>query len=490
MANGELLGVFRDVHTLFHVGTCNGLTDAQLLDRFKARSDQESSEAAFAGLLARHGPMVLGVCRRALCNPEDVADAFQATFLILVRKADSVRVDDSLGRWLFGVSRRVSVRAKLAAARRSGREVRENDAVAAPAANADLGELRNVLDEEISRLPEKLRLAVVLCELEGSGQDEAARQLGCAVGTVKSRLSCAREKLRARLVRRGVAPAAWAMYAESTSAAVPPELIEQTLKAAAGSGVISPAVTLLLEGVVRAMFVKKLSMIAITVVAGLALASGAGVMAHQAATLPAAAQPREQLALDQAQRANASGNDSRSTAADRDEGQDQEDDLMDRIETLRLDIDLLAAETLALKSRIDVTNSDMIQTRMNSTSGTDQPRIESLRKSLEGFRKEYISKSKELTRKRQELLRAQQRPQKQSALNAIARRRIHENDGQSAEIEASPGGDRGTNRGPIQSAAPDAPSISPILEKRLSRLEGKLDSVLKALEDLKRGLRQ
>ena len=117
MAKGESPGVLRDIHTLFHVGTSSGLTDAQLLDRFRARSDRDSSESAFAGLMARHGPMVLGVCRRALRNPDDVADAFQATFLILVRQADTVRVEDSLGRWLYGVSRRVSVRAKLAAAR-------------------------------------------------------------------------------------------------------------------------------------------------------------------------------------------------------------------------------------------------------------------------------------------------------------------------------------------------------------------------------------
>src|SRR6516165_8402924 len=94
MAKGESLAILRDIHALFHVGTGSGLTDAQLLDRFRARSDRNSSEAAFAGLMARHGPMVLGVCRRALTNPDDVADAFQATFLILVRKADTVRVDD------------------------------------------------------------------------------------------------------------------------------------------------------------------------------------------------------------------------------------------------------------------------------------------------------------------------------------------------------------------------------------------------------------
>ena len=214
MANGTPRPVFRDIDTLFRAGTSNGMTDAQLLDRFRARSDQSSSEAAFAGLMARHGPMVLGVCRRALSNPEDVADAFQATFLILVRKANSVRVDDSLGRWLYGVSRRVSVRAKRTAARRSTPEIPKVELAVNPAADLDLNELRVVLDDEIDRLPAKYRSAVVLCDLDGLGQDEAARQLGCAVGTIKSRLSRAREKLRSRLMRRGIAPSACALSHE------------------------------------------------------------------------------------------------------------------------------------------------------------------------------------------------------------------------------------------------------------------------------------
>src|SRR5271163_4369483 len=161
MANGESTAVLRDIHTLFRVGTSNGLTDAQLLDRFRARSDLNSSEAAFAGLMARHGPMVLGVCRRALRNPDDVADAFQATFLVLVRKAQTVRVEDSLGRWLYGVSRRVSARAKAASAGRSAREVVGVESVTAPDPDPARRELGVVLDEEIARLPERFRAAVV-----------------------------------------------------------------------------------------------------------------------------------------------------------------------------------------------------------------------------------------------------------------------------------------------------------------------------------------
>jgi RNA polymerase sigma factor (sigma-70 family) len=485
MAKSESLAVLRDIHTLFHVGSSNSLTDAQLLDRFRARSDLSSSEAAFAGLMARHGPMVLGVCRRALRNPDDVADAFQATFLILVRKADTVRVEDSLGRWLYGVSRRVSVRAKLAVARRSAREVREIELAAAPAADADLAEVRDVLDEEIGRLPEKFRSAVVLCELVGCGHDEAARQLGCAVGTVKSRLSRAREKLRSRLIRRGVAPLAWALVVESTRAAVPAELIETTVKAAVGYAdwVVSPAVTLLTQGVLRAMLLKKVSMIAITVVASLALATSAGVWARQAATLPAGDQPEGLLTQKEVGVENESGKTARSTDTDLGESKEQEDRSIDRYELLRLDVELLAAELLARKTRIERTNNQLIATQIDGKSEGKQAQIESLQRNLEGFRKDYIAKMKE-------------RSQKQSELEEIQMTQVQENNRRAAELKAKRRArmeERGASTKmplPNQPAASDAPRISPVLEERLSGIERKLDNVLRAIEDLKRERRQ
>src|SRR4051794_22740061 len=190
--------ILRDVHTLFDLGTLAGLSDRQLLERFAGRADA-AAEAAFAGLVARHGPMVLGVCRRALNDPNDVNDAFQATFLILVRQAETVRVEGSLGRWLYGVSRRVSARVRAAAAVRSTREVAGVELVTAPDPDPARRELGIVLDEEIGRLPEKFRAAVVLCDLGGLSCNEAAEHLGCAPGTLKSRLSRARERLRSRL---------------------------------------------------------------------------------------------------------------------------------------------------------------------------------------------------------------------------------------------------------------------------------------------------
>jgi RNA polymerase sigma-70 factor (ECF subfamily) len=479
MANAESLAVLRDIHALFHVGTTNGLTDGQLLDRFRARADASSSEAAFAALMARHGPMVLGVCRRALRNPHDVADAFQATFLILVRKADTVRVDDSLGRWLYGVSRRVSVRAKRAAARQSAREVGGFALAADPSAGADtdVGELRGILDEEIGHLPEKFRSAVVLCELEGLGHDEAARQLGCAPGTVKSRLSRAREKLRSRLIRRGVAPAAWALYAESTSAAVPARLMETTVKAALRSadGVISPAVTLLNQGVLRAMFVKKLSLITITVAAGLLMATSAGVWATQATAHGPLNQAGGQLVEKQAAVENEPKTTADSTVVEL-EWKTKEDESFDRVETLRVDIELLELEVQSLKHGLQATHNQILNL---DVPGANDPKrseqIESLLKYLKDYRQKYLTKKKELIRKQRELAEATRK----QADEFHARQR--------AVIQMRAAAT--TKPVPTEPVAPAAPSISPILEERLSGIEAKLDSVLKALRDLRREVR-
>ncbi|WP_406694239.1 sigma-70 family RNA polymerase sigma factor [Singulisphaera sp. Ch08] len=284
MARGEMPAVLRDVRTLFDLGTLGGLSDRQLLDRFAGRSDA-TAQAAFAGLVTRHGPMVLGVCRRALNDPNDVNDAFQATFLILVRKAESVRVEGSLGRWLYGVSRRVSARAKATVAGRLAREVGGVELAISPANDPSRHELGAVLDEEIGRLPERFRAAVVLCDLGGLSHDEAARQLGCAVGTVKSRLSRARERLRSRLTRRGVAPsvlaAGLALHVQMAAAAVPASLAVATASSMVSTGVVSATVKGLAREVLRIMLLTRLRMAAGTAVAIVALLAGVGVMARQ-----------------------------------------------------------------------------------------------------------------------------------------------------------------------------------------------------------------
>src|SRR5262249_4084004 len=159
--------------------------------------------AAFAALVRRHGPMVLGVCRRVLHNPHDADDAFQATFLVLVKKASAVVPRELVGHWLYGVAYRTALKAKTLAARRRRPERQVREMSRQPAREEEVwNDLRPLLDRELDRLPEKLRALVVLCELEGKSRKEAARQLGLAEGTVSSRLARARVLLAKRLARR------------------------------------------------------------------------------------------------------------------------------------------------------------------------------------------------------------------------------------------------------------------------------------------------
>ena len=214
-------GVVHQLERLFGHGTVTGLTEGQLLDRFASRRD----ESAFESLMERHGPMVLGVCRQFLRDPNDVEDAFQATFLVLVRKAPTLRQKELLGNWLYGVAYRVALRARSVASRRqarvsAGKEVdnlatdprRRGTASADETIEAD--EERPMLHEEVSRLPERYRMPIVLCYFEGLSHDQAAARLGWPVGTVKGRLSRARELLRGRLSRRGVTVTSAAIAAQ------------------------------------------------------------------------------------------------------------------------------------------------------------------------------------------------------------------------------------------------------------------------------------
>ena len=233
------------------------VTDGELLSRFLNRGPLEA-EAAFEVLVRRHGPMVLGVCRHVLNEPQDAEDAFQATFLLLVRKAGSIRDRDVLGHWLYEVAYRTAIRAKANAARRNARE-RQGAAMLATGHEHDVAwnELRPVLHEEISRLPEKYRKPVILCYLEGKTNEEVAALLEWPVGTVKGRLSRARDLLKSRLTRRGLALSAGllaSLFAQNAVLAevVPSRLVESTvdtaMRVSAGeAGAVSPGVAALLE---------------------------------------------------------------------------------------------------------------------------------------------------------------------------------------------------------------------------------------------------
>src|SRR6516162_4079840 len=164
----------------------DNLTDRELLERFATRRDEE----AFAQLVRRHGPLVLGVCRQVLRQEQDAEDAFQATFLVLSRKAGSIRSAEALPNWLYGVASRLARRMRGAVARRQAREVAlVEPPTSEPGPGGELGDLGPVLHEEIGRLPDKYRLPFVLCYLDGKTNEQAARQLGCPAGTVFSRLA-------------------------------------------------------------------------------------------------------------------------------------------------------------------------------------------------------------------------------------------------------------------------------------------------------------
>jgi RNA polymerase sigma factor (sigma-70 family) len=263
MPAGQLKGVIRHLRDVAR--THPEVGDAELLERFIAERDP----AAFELLVRRHGPMVLGVCRRVLENETDADDAFQATFLVLVRKANSIIPRTQVGNWLHGVAHKTALKAKAMA---RTRRVKEREAGAARSRNATNGArepLLEVLDVELNALPTKYRAPIVLCDLEGLSYREAAARLRCPQGTLSGRLTRARALLARRLARHG-APATIAalpaLLPRDASAWVPAPLLARTIRAgailAAGKalteGVVSSKVTSLAEGVLKMLLLSKL----------------------------------------------------------------------------------------------------------------------------------------------------------------------------------------------------------------------------------------
>jgi RNA polymerase sigma factor (sigma-70 family) len=250
-----------------------GLTDVQLLESFLAHRD----EAALAALVRRHGPMVWSVCRRLLDNLHDAEDAFQATFLVLVRKAATIQPREMLVNWLYGVASQTARKARAVLARRRQRE-KQVAALPEPAAPVVEGwfDLRPLLDRELERLPDKCRAAVLLCDLEGVTRKEAARRLGVHEEALSGRLTRGRSLLASRLARRGVAlsvGALTAVLAQQAAAAAPAGLAAAAVQAAlptAAFGMISPTVACLTEEVLKTMALSKLKW-ATALLAGAAL---------------------------------------------------------------------------------------------------------------------------------------------------------------------------------------------------------------------------
>jgi RNA polymerase sigma factor (sigma-70 family) len=314
MSGGSNHALADQLASLFDSGTCAGLSDGELLERFRTSRDV-AGERAFEAMVTRHGPMVLGICRNVLEDPTDAHDAFQAVFLVLARRAGAIRKSESLGSWLYGVTVRVAARARATAIRRRIRERRVLEAAstaslaggspeASAPAPAEHDEGAAVVHEEVARLPDRYRTPIVLCYFEGLTHDEAAARLSWPVGTVRSRLSRARDQLRGRLTRRGVvAPsavgplAAWLIAGQSPAMAsaairaatatsalpvqVPASLARAAVRVAAGqpaaAGSFSAASLSLADGVLTTMMLKKLAVIAGVIVA-LGIGSGTGAL--------------------------------------------------------------------------------------------------------------------------------------------------------------------------------------------------------------------
>jgi RNA polymerase sigma factor (sigma-70 family) len=290
VANGQNSTVVRLVQAVFTAGTVAGLSDRHLLAQFATRSGS-ASELAFSALVERHGPMVLRVCRAILRDEHDAQDAFQATFLVLARKAGSLWARDSLGPWLHGVAVRTASCARSAEIVRRGHEKRAAELMTrVVVTEEDWDELGRVLHEEVSRLPERYRRPILLCYFDGLTHDQAASQLSWPVGTVRSRLARARERLRTRLTRRGIAPdAAYLHVLSCRLGSLPADLSKPTVKAvmhlevrkAVGAGLVSASAAVMMEGVLRTMFVSKLKAIAATVLVVGAITFSMGLYARQ-----------------------------------------------------------------------------------------------------------------------------------------------------------------------------------------------------------------
>ncbi|WP_406698982.1 RNA polymerase sigma factor [Singulisphaera sp. Ch08] len=290
MADARNTEIHRSLRGLFSVGTVAGQSDRELLERFSARRG-EAAEFAFAALVERHGPMVMRVCSKIL-DSHDASDAFQATFLVLARKAGSIYCRDTLGPYLHGVAHRVASGCRSAAARRRRHERGYAERAVTTYVDKPPDDLGRVIHEELGRLPERFRGVAALCDLEGMTYVEAAGRLGCPPGTVMSRLAEARRRLRVRLARRGLASSAGVisatLAAEAKATVLPLALAEATIQAATrfatspstSGAIISASVTVLAEGVLRAMFLTKLKTLAMVGLVAGAVATGAGVLAQ------------------------------------------------------------------------------------------------------------------------------------------------------------------------------------------------------------------
>jgi RNA polymerase sigma factor (sigma-70 family) len=296
MATAQLASVLRCIHRLAGASSVADHSDRQLLQRFVEHRDED----AFAALVRRHGPMVLGVCWRVLRQMQDAEDVFQATFLVLARRAASVAWREGVGNWLYEAAYRLALELRGRNVRRRERERQAEAMCSSPSPTETSGtELANILEEELHRLPERYRAPLLLCVFEGKTRDEAAGELGCSLRTVKHRLERGRSLLRQRLARRGLTLAVALLLHDAGRAALSAELIRSTARAAslfaAGksfSTTVSPRASILAEDALTGMIAGKVKFVSIVVLALTLAASGAGLAvfrtpAHETPPKPA-----------------------------------------------------------------------------------------------------------------------------------------------------------------------------------------------------------
>jgi RNA polymerase sigma factor (sigma-70 family) len=299
--SGTILGDFR---TLFNVGAVGSMTDGELLGRF-LDDRANSGESAFGVLIHRHGPMVLGVCRRTLRESQDAEDAFQATFLILASRARSIRNRDSVGPWLLGVARKVSSRARQERFRRRVREaswIGETIRQSAASTSATESEPLYELIHQVERLPKRLRDPVILCYWRGLSYDQSASALGVTEATIRGRLARARDVLRSRLKQQDIAllllPGG---FSRCWSEVIGTRLVSTTIRSVicvkdgrSVAGLVRPSVAVLWEGASNAMLTVKWKLASVVILAGIGLLGvGPGVLAWQGRALIADAPPEK-----------------------------------------------------------------------------------------------------------------------------------------------------------------------------------------------------
>jgi RNA polymerase sigma factor (sigma-70 family) len=307
VANGRHGDVWRHAQTLFNIGVIGDIADEQLLERF-VTARGEAGEMAFEALVERHGPMVLRICHTILRDRHDAEDAFQATFLVLARQAASIRSRSSVASWLHGVARRVASSARSAASRR-----REHERKAADRADSFLAEprwddLAQVLHEEIDRLPERFRAPIVLCEMEGLTEGQAAQRLGRPVGTIRSQLTRGRQRLRFQLIRRGLAPAtvvfvvaragcpAHAVVASRLVSSTIPSAMQFAVARATTAGMVSAAAAALAEEFLGSMFMARIKNTVTAALVAIAITTaGAFALEPQGEKSPSAGDAKHEL---------------------------------------------------------------------------------------------------------------------------------------------------------------------------------------------------